>query len=65
MAIITLMMEAVSTPEIGNFYHTTRRNNPEGSHLHQILNRIQVMQNTLVCCDTSFSSSKLRTVKII
>jgi hypothetical protein len=32
---ITLMMEAVITSEtLVNFYQTTRRNNPEGSHLH-------------------------------
>jgi hypothetical protein len=36
-SIITtgLMMEAASTSETsGNFYQTTRRNNPEDSHLH-------------------------------
>jgi hypothetical protein len=33
--IITLMTEAASTPETSvNFYQTTRRNNPEDSHLH-------------------------------
>jgi hypothetical protein len=32
--IITLMMEAVSTSKtLVNFYQTTRRNNPEDSHL--------------------------------
>jgi hypothetical protein len=30
-----LMMEAASTSETSvNFYQTTRRNNPEDSHLH-------------------------------
>jgi hypothetical protein len=34
-ALITLIMEAVSTSETSeNFYQTTRRNNPEDSHLH-------------------------------
>jgi hypothetical protein len=33
--IIALMMEAASTPETSvSFYQTTRRNNPEDSHLH-------------------------------
>jgi hypothetical protein len=33
--IITLMMEAASTSETSvNFYQTTHRYNPEGSHLH-------------------------------
>jgi hypothetical protein len=32
---IALMMEAASTSEKSvNFYHTTRCNNPEDSHLH-------------------------------
>jgi hypothetical protein len=32
--LITLMMDATSTSETSvNFYHTARRNNPEGSHL--------------------------------
>jgi hypothetical protein len=31
--LIALMMEAASTSEASvNFYQTTRRNNPEGSH---------------------------------
>jgi hypothetical protein len=35
--LITLMMEAANTPEtLLNFYQTTRRNNPEDSHLHQL-----------------------------
>jgi hypothetical protein len=35
--LIALMMEAVSTSETSvNFYQTTRRNNPEDSHLQQI-----------------------------
>jgi hypothetical protein len=34
-AMITFMMEVASTSETSvNFYHTTRRNNPEDSHLH-------------------------------
>jgi hypothetical protein len=34
-ATIALMMVAASTSETSvNFYHTTRRYNPEGSHLH-------------------------------
>jgi hypothetical protein len=34
------MMEAASTSETSvNFYQTTRRNNPEDSHLHNRLNR--------------------------
>jgi hypothetical protein len=34
LAIVTLMMEAASTFETSvNFYQTTRRNNPEDSHL--------------------------------
>jgi hypothetical protein len=33
--IIALMIEAASTPETSvNIYQTTRRNNPEDSHLH-------------------------------
>jgi hypothetical protein len=33
--LIVLMMEAASTFETSvNFYQTTRRNNPEDSHLH-------------------------------
>jgi hypothetical protein len=33
--IIALMMEAANTSETSvNFYQTTRRNNPEDSHLH-------------------------------
>jgi hypothetical protein len=33
--LITLMMEAVSTSETTiNYYQTTRRYNPEDSHLH-------------------------------
>jgi hypothetical protein len=33
--IIALKMEAASTSETSvNFYQTTRRNNPEDSHLH-------------------------------
>jgi hypothetical protein len=32
---IALLMEAARTSETSvNFYHTTRRNNPEDSHLH-------------------------------
>jgi hypothetical protein len=34
-SIIALMMEAARTSETSvNFYHTTRRNIPEDSHLH-------------------------------
>jgi hypothetical protein len=34
-SIIALMMDAASTTETSvNFYQTTRRNNPEDSHLH-------------------------------
>jgi hypothetical protein len=34
-SLITLMMEAVSTSETSvNFCETTRRNNPEDSHLY-------------------------------
>jgi hypothetical protein len=34
MAIIALMMEAARTSEtLVNFYQTTRRNNPDDSHL--------------------------------
>jgi hypothetical protein len=34
-SMIALMMEAASTSEtLINFYQTTRRNNPEDSHLH-------------------------------
>jgi hypothetical protein len=30
-----MMMEAANTPDMSvNFYKTTRRNNPEDSHLH-------------------------------
>jgi hypothetical protein len=37
-AAIALMMEAASTSETSiNFYQTTRRNNPEDSHLHVCL----------------------------
>jgi hypothetical protein len=33
--LITLMIEAASTCETSvNFYQTTRRNNPEDSHIH-------------------------------
>jgi hypothetical protein len=35
VALIALMMAAASTSETSvNFYHTTRRYNPEDSHLH-------------------------------
>jgi hypothetical protein len=35
MVLIALIMEAASTSETSvNFYQTTRRNNPEDSHLH-------------------------------
>jgi hypothetical protein len=35
VAPIALMLEAASTSETSvNFYQTTRRNNPEESHLH-------------------------------
>jgi hypothetical protein len=35
LALIALVMEAASTAEmLVNFYQTTRRNNPEDSHLH-------------------------------
>jgi hypothetical protein len=34
-SLIAVMMEATSTSETSvNFYQTTRRNNPEDSHLH-------------------------------
>jgi hypothetical protein len=34
-SIIALMMEVASTSEMSvKFYQTTRRNNPEDSHLH-------------------------------
>jgi hypothetical protein len=34
-ALIALMMEAASTSETSvDFFHTTRRNDPEDSHLH-------------------------------
>jgi hypothetical protein len=34
-AVVALMMEAASTSETPvNVYQTTRRNNPEDSHLH-------------------------------
>jgi hypothetical protein len=34
-SIFRVMMEAASTSEtLVNFYHTTRLNNPEDSHLH-------------------------------
>jgi hypothetical protein len=34
-ALFTLMMEATNISETSvNFYQTTRRNNPEDSHLH-------------------------------
>jgi hypothetical protein len=34
-SLVALMMEAASTSEKSvNFYQTTRRNNPEDSHLH-------------------------------
>jgi hypothetical protein len=37
LAMIALLMEAVSTSEtLVNFYRTTRRYNPEDSHLHPI-----------------------------
>jgi hypothetical protein len=35
VSIIALMMEAASSSKTSvNFYQTTRRNNPEDSHLH-------------------------------
>jgi hypothetical protein len=35
MVAIALMMEAANTSQTSeNFYETTRRNNPEDSHLH-------------------------------
>jgi hypothetical protein len=37
LALIALMMEAESNSEISaNFDQTTRRNNPEDSHLHAV-----------------------------
>jgi hypothetical protein len=33
VSIIRAMMEAASTSETANFYQTTRRNIPQGSHL--------------------------------
>jgi hypothetical protein len=41
---IVLMMEAAGTNETSiNFYHTTRRNNPEDSHLYTVsLNAFRV-----------------------
>jgi hypothetical protein len=36
--LITLMMGAENASETSvNFYHTTRRNNPEDSHLYELL----------------------------
>jgi hypothetical protein len=38
MPVIALMMEVARTSETSvNFYQTTQRNNPDGSHLHFIL----------------------------
>jgi hypothetical protein len=35
LAMIALIVEATKTSETSvNFYQTTRRNNPEGNHLH-------------------------------
>jgi hypothetical protein len=74
--LIGLMMEAVSTPETSvNFYQTTRRNNPKGSHVvwrfvRAALIEVQsiskpVRDNTLLCFEhesnpRSRSSSCLR-----
>jgi hypothetical protein len=45
---IALMMEAVSTSETSvNFYQTTRRYNPEDSHLH-IRRRENLKSNVLI-----------------
>jgi hypothetical protein len=48
---IALMMEAASTSEtLVNFYQTTRRNNPDDSHLHTHRRenlKSHVLQNTL------------------
>jgi hypothetical protein len=36
-SIIALMIEAASASKSSvNFYQTTRRNNPEGSHIHAL-----------------------------
>jgi hypothetical protein len=49
-AIITLMMEAVGTPETSvNFCETTRRNIPEDSHLHCSCH-ITAMMCDHTCC---------------
>jgi hypothetical protein len=46
--IITLMTEAASTSEtMVNFYHTTRYNNPEDSHLQNIFYLLRAVCATL------------------
>jgi hypothetical protein len=46
MAVFALMIEAASTSEVSrNFYHITRRNNPEDSHL-QLLNQLRLKSPT-------------------
>jgi hypothetical protein len=47
--LIALMMEAARTSEtLVNFYQTTRRYNPEDSHLpvNSLLNKIKLIENT-------------------
>jgi hypothetical protein len=44
---IALMMEAASTSETStNFYQTIRRNNPDGSHLHNL----KYCKDIRLCC---------------
>jgi hypothetical protein len=50
---IALMMEAASTSEtLVNFYQTTRRYNPEDSHLHT--RRRENLRSSLLCYSISF-----------
>jgi hypothetical protein len=50
---IALMTEAASTSEtLVNFYQTTRRNNPEDSHLHT--RRRENLKSNLTTTDSKF-----------
>jgi hypothetical protein len=52
MMMMMMMMQAASTSEtLVNFYHTTRRHNPEDSHLHT-RRRENLKSYFLIFCST-------------
>jgi DNA relaxase NicK len=57
-SLIALMMEAASTSETSvNFYHTTRRCNPQDSHLHSLTHS---NNNNNVCVNLRECSCSLK-----